>query len=436
MNYDAILIFPKIDFSDVIQYPTGLYKIASYCKDKYNILVLDERIVDDIELEIRNIIKESKKLLCIGLSVMTGSQIKYALTISKVFKNEIPIVWGGMHPTISVETIENNYIDYTIQGDGEEAFLNLLDFLNKKNIHNKLFTTKSNISKKYNIFSNFSESSEYIDFKTYPIDEKYFSKRDGMKKAFNLETSRGCPYNCKFCHNSTTKYYKNIDTELIIKTIEKLLIEYNIDGIIFQEDDFFANSKRLNRILTHLTSLKLSWKANCRINYIKKLVDKGFMEIIEKANCKVLQFGIESGSDRILKLLNKKITVSEIIRTNKILSEYSIKVRYNFIVGFPLETSNDIELTLRLIDRLKKDNPNVEEPFVNIYTPYPGTDMYELAIKEGFIPPKNLEGWINFSWNKSNLEWLKPEEREYIENISNEYKNKSSYLKDKNEKVS
>lgn len=429
MNYDAILVFPKIDFFSTIQYPTGLYKIAYYCKSQYNILILDERL-ENIEEKINFFLNQKHKLLCIGFSVMTGSQIKYALSISKKFHEKIPIVWGGMHPSICPEsTINNSYIDFTIRGDGEDAFLNLLHFLSNKQAFKKLFASKLDKDSTLNQFNGFKLSNKYIDFNAYPIKNEYFVARDGFNKSFTLETSRGCPYNCSFCHNSMTKKYLFMDSQVVIQSIYALFLKYQIDGIIFQEDDFFANIQRIIKILNFLKLIKIGWKANCRIDYVKKLLKNGTFILIQNSNCKVLQFGAESGSDRILSLLNKKFTVNDTIEANRILSNFSIKIRYNFIVGFPTETFADMKNTFVLIKKLRAENKNVEIPFINVYTPYPGTPMYDMAVKNGFTQPKKLEDWIAFNWNQVNMPWLTEKETKFIVKISNYCRTHNNYNK-------
>lgn len=332
-------------------------------------------------------------VLCLGLSVMTGQQIDSAVRLAKKFHRKLPIVWGGVHPTICPESVvSEEYVDYIIRGDGEEAFFNLLQEIESGK-------SNKNFDDEIHILKNLNES--VIDYDDELIVPQYFVERDGFKKAFPLETSRGCPHGCAFCHNSILGHsYRVVDTGLVIKNIEQLYKNYKIDGVIFQEDNFFLNPKRVVEILSKLKEYNIGWKANSRISYFKKNVyNQQYMNLIVDSKCHVLQFGLESGSDRILKLINKGITVKDIVQINKFLAEYNISIRYNFIIGFPTETKFELEQTLALINKLQNDNPNVESPFVNIYTPYPGTPLYNLAKKEGFIPPSNLEGWSKIIWN-------------------------------------
>lgn len=427
----AIICFPKID--NIIwtqtQFPIGIYKIKQYCKKKYDVIILDERFERDIFKKIDMMLNES--VLCLGLSVMTGEQITSAISISKKYHGKVKIVWGGVHPTILPDNVlREPYVDYVIRGDGEKAFLNLLTYLDKGRVENKLFLSEKNKNYNINYLEDLNQSN--IDFQDEFIHENYFLRRDGMKKAFTIETSRGCPHQCAFCHNTILGHkYRTVNVEYIGNTIEYLIDRYNVDGIVFQEDNFFLDINRAKNVIKKLCQYRnIGWKANSRISYFEKITeDKEMMNDLVQSNCKVLQFGIESGSDRILKLINKKITTDQIRTINKKLSLYNIKLRYNFIIGFPTETVQEIRKTMEFIEKLMEENANLEPPFVNIYTPYPGTPIFDLAVKQGFKPPETLEGWAKISWNNSNNMITDERVKQEILKISNTYLKASRYLR-------
>jgi anaerobic magnesium-protoporphyrin IX monomethyl ester cyclase len=425
----AILCFPDIKSSQS-QYPTGLYKIATFCQEFYETIVIDERI-EDATKEINKLLSIYKDdILCIGLSVMTGEQIESAHRLSEIFYGRTKIVWGGIHPSIlPQQTISDKFIDYLIIGEGEEAFLSLLRYLDTAEVekYSESFYNNTRFCKtKYNFINNLNN---YVDFESYPIKEDYIIERDGFKRAFNIETSRGCPFHCSYCHNSIfNKSYRSMDSSSVIKIIEYLISNYNIDGIIFQEDNFFVNKARTLEITNFLKNKNVGWKANSRIDYFYKLMeDHSTIKSIIDSNCRTLQFGIESGSSRILKLINKKITIEQVLKTNSFLKTLPINVRYNFMIGFPTETLAEIRETENFIHELMKANQKMESPFVNIYTPYPGTKLFDLAIKEGFIAPSNLMGWSKYGWNNSRLTYLDDDTYSFVKKLSNEFLEKVNY---------
>jgi radical SAM superfamily enzyme YgiQ (UPF0313 family) len=424
----AILCFPLVN-NEKPQYPIGLYKISFFCRDYYKVIVLDQRI-EDVYQEIDSYLK-TDEIICLGISVMTGIQILSAIEISKRYHEKIPIVWGGMHPTITPEqTLSNDYIDYVIIGEGEEAFLNLLFFLDGKKIEEEKFLSRNNNRIEVNVLKQFSEI-QYIDFRGEKINDAYLISRDGFLRAFNIETSRGCPYSCAFCHNTIYhNRYRYITASLIENIISVLINCYKIDGIIFQEDNLFADKTRIEQILRFLGNMNVGWKGNSRVNYFNSLVDdENFMNTLIASGCSTIQFGLESGSQNVLNRINKRINVEDYIMVNKKLAKYNIKIRYNFMVGFPGETTKDLKMTFQVIEKLRYENKNVLHPFLNVYTPYPGTSLYKMACKHGFLPPSDTEGWATISWNNTEgLPWLDFKTNGYLDRKTKEFYERSGYL--------
>jgi len=427
----AILCFPFVTGRQV-QYPTGLYKIASFCSGSYEITVLDQRIDADVVRTISNLIADDPSILCLGLSVMTGEQIEHAIAISRAFHGRLPIVWGGIHPTILPEqTLRSGFVDYIIIGEGEEAFLSLLDHLSGTESHQQLFLSKDNSNYTYNHVVDL-DACGYIDFSRFEIKRDYFVRRDGFDRAFTVETSRGCPFCCSFCHNSIfRKPYRTMSVENVLAVIDDLHRLHRVDGIIFQEDNFFGDVRRVRDIIRCLLDRgDIGWKANSRISYFYTLAtNRPFMDELLRSRCMVLQFGIESGSPTTIARINKKINIEKVVQTNRDLSVYPIRIRYNFIVGFPGETEKDITATLRLIDALRQGNPHMEPPFLNVYCPYPGTPLYAEAVKHGFKEPNDLMEWSHLNWSATWLSCFPTRLRRFIESRAAQFSSDSLYLR-------
>ena len=123
---------------------------------------------------------------------------------------------------------------------------------------------------------------------------------------------------------------------------------------------------------------------------------------------KEILFGLESGSDRVLELLNKRQTVEQIKKGVELLKPIKdVKIVGSFMMGLPTETKQEFFKTIDLALELYRINPNMYYTF-SVYLPYPGTDLYELAIKKGFRPPSKTEDWANIdSWyDKFSIDWL------------------------------
>jgi len=126
---------------------------------------------------------------------------------------------------------------------------------------------------------------------------------------------------------------------------------------------------------------------------------KDELDLLYKAGSRYFNFGLETGSPRILKLIAKETTVEQAYSTNKILTRYpEIYPHYNFMTGFPTETKEEMLMTVKMMTRLKKENPNVQIISMFLFIPWPETEIYDLTIKHGFIPPKSLEEWGSIQW--------------------------------------
>lgn len=427
----AVLCFPFVE-SRRTQIPTGLYKIASWCADRYDVAIIDQRLAGNGDLETLASIITREHPICLGLSVITGQQVATAARISERFHDAVPIVWGGPHPTLfPAETLDTGLVDFVIVGEGEQAFLDLLDHLTERPCEQVGFAGERNGDFGYHVFAGFADVvDKYWGRADMPTD--YLVKRDGFERAVSLETSRGCPHKCGFCHNAARPAsYRAKPANVVAASIQSAFDAVRMDGVVFQEDNFFANKQRAVGIVRFLTSFDtVGWKANARINYFARYIeDKDFMRELVESGCAVVQFGVESGSQRVLDAINKGICVDQVVAVNRGLSAYPIRVRYNFIVGFPGETDTDCDATLSLIEQLRADNPHVEPPFVNTYSPYPGTPLYTRAVELGFREPQNAHGWANLTWcSTEQLPWLSAEQKARLRGLSEGFFSSSRYL--------
>jgi len=427
----AILCFPIVE-SRRTQIPTGLYKVASWCAQRYDIAIIDQRLAGNDNLEGLASIIARENPICLGLSVITGEQVTAAARISERFHDAVPIVWGGPHPTLfPAETLDTGLVDFVVAGEGEQAFLDLLDHLTGKPREQVGFAGQRNGDFGYHVFAGFADVVDaYWGRADMPAD--YLVKRDGFERAVSLETSRGCPHKCGFCHNATrSASYRAKPANVVAASIQSAFDAVRMDGVVFQEDNFFANKQRAIEIVRFLMTFDtVGWKANARINYLARYIeDKDFMRNLVESGCAVLQFGVESGSQRLLEAIDKGICVEQVLAVNRGLAAYPIRVRYNFIVGFPDETDSDCDATLSLIGQLQAENPRVEPPFVNTYSPYPGTPLYARAIELGLREPRDVNDWATLTWcSTEQLPWLSPERKRRLRRLSERFFAGSHYL--------
>jgi len=412
---EVILCYPKTGFdlkNMTISLPLSLLSVASTLIDDFNVKIIDQRIEKNWRNKIRKELK--KRPLCVGISTMTGSQISYALEIARFIKdydNDLKIVWGGIHPTLlPLQTIQNKFVDVVVVRDGEITFKQIASAISK----NKDFKQVGGIvykEKKQIIRTNLANPTDLnslpelpyhlLDIKNYIHDKTMVG--EGSRRSLSLESSRGCLHQCTFCcvpkinrHN-----WRFLSAEKTVKRVDVLVSQFGLDSIIFHDENFFGDKRRAIKIARYIDN-RYKWSVQARMD------DVNLIDLKEFANCglDLMQIGIESGCDRILNLIKKGICFKEIIKANKKLSNVDIEARYNFVIGFPTETKQEINLSLDLALKLLKENPNARIAGFYAYVPYPGTELFKLSVKNGFIPPKSLEEWAVFTRQHENTPWI------------------------------
>jgi len=405
----SILIYPQLEFAKA-QIPTPPYSIlfiADYLlKRNVDVKIFDLRF-DKLSQVFDTISKNDPEF--IGISVMTGPQIYYALKICESIKkefNKIKIVWGGLHSTIlPTQTLQNKFIDFVIRGEGEKTYHELVSGKNISQI--KGLSLKKGKKIFHNPNSNQLTSSE-INELSIPwslINPKRYIRNGN----FNMITSRGCPFKCAFCYNTLfNNVWRGWTAEKCIQELDKCL-DFGSKKITFYDDYFFANSKRIKILFDYFKEKDIRWKAELRVNRL----DYSLAEEAKSHGCVQMYFGAESGSQRVLNILNKNISIKDIIQSAKITKDTDISADYSWMIGIPGETKTDVKKTIALIKKINEINPKSEFS-IKILFPYPTTEIYDRAIRVGFKPPSDLLNWAkirrdqasSYLKNKNQLETI------------------------------
>ncbi len=332
----VILVQPKVGFIDKVVYettiPLALLSISRLIKNEFTVTIIDQRVEKNWR---KKLLKELKKQpICVGLTSYTGKQIAYALEISKFVKqnSDIPIVWGGVHASsMPRQTLENPYVDIVIKGEGEVTFYELVRALKRnkplKDIRGLWY--KDNGKIKSNVDRPFLDLNKLPDIPYGLINIDHYPTKVMGERTIYMESSRGCPFNCSFCYN--LPYYeckwRYLNTPRLIENVLKVktIFGNKIKNIRFSDSNFFASRKRTNEFVHKLKkeSMDINWDAQAHVKSLAQHTHRE-LEEMEKSNFKNVFIGIESGSDRILKLLNKSLTLPELYAFNKKLSKTKI----------------------------------------------------------------------------------------------------------------
>jgi len=415
MTADILLINPEtgVEKYSYINAPLNLLYLSSYLEEHgYNPKMVDcctegahEKIVKE----------ESKNLDFVGISSMTGRQIKHGLELARIVRqnNEnAHICWGGIHPTLlPQQTLEDQYVDSVVRGEGEATLLELIQSLeNGKGLGDvKGLSYKDDGNLRHNPDRPFLDINELplpawhlLDVETYAKKFQYLD----ADKVLPIHTSRGCPHRCGFCYNTVFNRgkWRGKTPEKTIEEIQFIVDTYNADGVIIREDNFCSNKKRAIEVCNLIKENKfdIKWTSTMRANYFTHELLKPMVE----SGMSLVNVGAESGSPRMLKFIKKDISVEQTIASAEKSKKYDVLPMYSFVMGFPTETLDEIHMTIDLINKLKATNPRAQVINMNIYTPYPDSELYGLAKEQGFREPKSLDEWGEFTWDISNIPWI------------------------------
>lgn len=258
---------------------------------------------------------------------------------NKVRKQNSILAIGGPHATVFPDQIENK-VDYIVRGEGEKIILDLINGdLEKGVIQTERLEDLDNLPfLPWDIFSKmpYNNVSEY----------------DGTVPTWNMNTSRGCPFACSFCHSRDMWGRRPIGMSgrRIVDEIEYIQKNYGVKGIYFREDLFTFNIKRVVEFCEEILkrNIKINWYCESRVN-----VKEEYIKLMKKSGCSGIYAGVESGSQKILDIFNKRITREEIIDFFTILHKYDIKTYASFVTDHPLETDEDKAETDSLISIIK-----------------------------------------------------------------------------------
>jgi len=380
--------------------PLSILYLAGYLKkhSQHQVFALDAQVENlDYNDRFRQKIEAVNPSL-IGITVMTFTLVDVLKTIDlikqaeKNLNKKIIIVLGGPHVHLfPQETINLENVDFIIKGEGEIPFLNLLEALEGRG---ELDSIKGLVYKKEkeiidNPIGDFIKNLDELPFpdrEILPI-KKYNSLLSGDKVVTTMFTSRGCPYRCAFCDRPHLgKKFRARSAQNVVDEMQECL-SLGIDEILVYDDTFTVDRQRTINVCDEIIErgLKPIWDIRARVD----TVDQEVLKKLKQAGCQRIHFGVEAGTEKILKILNKGITLKQVEKAFGWSKKAGIETLAYFMIGSPTETKEDILETIRFAKKLKPDYIHT-----TILTPYPATEIYQRALAEGVI--KN-DYWREFA---------------------------------------
>lgn len=378
-----LLSLPGIEEIDGDLFPLGIGYLAAALKRNHDVEAYHYNNMSSAKNEIRTMLNLFRPHL-VGLTCSTFNRgfVRDMMQIIKNVDSEIKIVVGGVHASFCYKQVLQQYgADVVVIGEGELTLEELCNVIEKqaplKTVRGIAYRENGEV-----LLTSPREIIQNLDDLAMP-DYSYarsFIKRSGM--GF-LITSRGCPVRCTFC--STSSFWgQKVRTHSISRVVdemEMLISRFNVKKIFFHDDTFNLGIARVKAICNEITErgIKVEWGCSCRVTPVSEDMIASMVE----AGCRHICWGIESGSEEMLKKIDKKISVSQIRNAYELSKKFSdvMSTGAFTMVGNPGETDNTIRDTISFLNTIPiTDRPSTSKLYI-----LPGTLLYEGLKKEGQI---------------------------------------------------
>jgi len=369
--------------------PLGLAYVAGALEQAgFHVEVIDNYL---LKKPIEYVKQEAKRLAPEMLGMTCGSvTYRRCIETAKAVKEVLPsckVVVGGWHPSYLPESmLEHPAIDYVIMGEGERAIVELAKSITKgednsavAKIPGLAYRHGEKIAKNAPTFISDLDQVPFparhlLPMHLYSREMEYLS----VKPVDTMNVIRGCPYNCAFCE--TKKLWgskcRAFSPSRVVEELNNLVSEYDTKGIYFVGDNFTIHKKRTIELCREIkkSKLDLEWVCDTRVD----LISRELLKEMKAAGCRTIWFGVESGSSRILKKINKQISLQQALDAFKLCREEEIRTASSFMLGLPGETVKDMETTFKFARKLDPDWVRF-----NIFVGYPGSDLYDEIMAKG-----------------------------------------------------
>lgn len=389
--------------SDSISQPYGLAVISSFLKSNGCDIVLYDANALHIEKErlIKYIVDLAPDIIALTLYSVQLHQTIHFLTEIKKRLPYVRTVVGGPHPS-SDECknllVQNNVIDLAVRGEGEYTLLELINAIESGSSFGDIkgLVFRENREVKVNDTREFIKDLDSLpmaDWDSLPMDN-YWGVSSEKKNLVNILFSRGCKSSCTFCASKVAlgKSIRKRSPDSIINEIKYLYENHHVRELAMNDATFnfdFDWNKEIAERLLEYNKPGLVWGCNLRADMTVKM-DMDLLRLMKKSGLRNIFMGIESGDDAILKRMKKGTNVEMIRKALRMLDEVGIKVYCGFILGMPGETEESLKRTIAFAKEIRKYSTAF-----SIATPFPGTELYEQAKKEGFY----VENWARLDYH-------------------------------------
>jgi len=396
-----LIINPPIRLTDKPRHlPHGLAILANLIRKKLSIVpeFIDINArrysLQEVESLLRS--KTFDVVLIGGLIPVYKRIIVYSELIKKINPKAVIIAGGSAAMSVPELLLNNSTIDAVCAGEGERVIIDLLEGLEKNdlkdltNVRGFYFKINDEIvfSGKPELLKDLDSESDVLAYDLLPMDIYLSNPCVGFGRDVDFISSRGCPFKCTFCYQPWGRKFRSHSVDFILDALIYLKKIFGIDFVSFQDDEFMADSNRVLKFCDKVQNAipGLLWSCTGRVN----LVYEDLVAAMREAGCVSISYGFESGSPRMLESMNKMATIEQMERAVELNRKYNMLVPVSFIIGMPGEDTESCKDTVEFCIR-----NNLHLNSLMFATPYPGTKLFDFAVKTGRIDAGNIHKFVS-----------------------------------------
>jgi len=425
-----VLYNPKATRFRNRRFPLSILAIAAVLEGREQFAIVDGNLDPHPTETLLGLLRDNSVEL-LAVTVMPGPQTVGAVAscreVRRLFPT-VPIVWGGYFATNYTQAALNaSYVDFAVRGQGEQTFLELLEAIRGqrelKSIRGLSYkepdgTLRTNPERPI---------GKLDDFPWYPYHriaaQKYVLPTFLGRRTAVHQASIGCPFRCNFCgvvnfSGSREKLESPARTEQILRHLAQT---YGVDAVQFYDNNFFLREDHARELVDRIAPLNLRWWCEARTDIMMGYSDETF-EAIRRAGCKMIFFGAESGSNKVLKEMNKDLRAEDTLALATRIRRFGIIPEFSIIFGNPKDPEGDTRDCIQFIRQLKQLNPD-SEIVVEHYTPVPQRAQMYGGVENQFQFPETPDEWATESWRRFATQkdprtpWLRPSTKQLIDNF-------------------
>ncbi len=391
--------------------PLGILCLASYAREHLKDLELKviDGYLEDYDTLPDKILEFTPNILGISFGTQSASSAYEIINKVKSERPDIKVIAGGPHPTaLPEEVLIKSKADIVVTGEGEITFTEILTRIKNGDEPDSILGT---VVRSKGLIKRNPQRQLIMDLDSIPFPARdllnitryrghSYKKR---KKDTSLISSRGCPFACTFCSNPVWKYqkpwFRARSPKNVVDEMEQIIRDYGLSEFYDFTDNLNSSKQWVIDLCTEILERKLdiSWKAQMRVTN----VDENLARALEKSGFWLAFFGLESSNDRTLKGINKKQTIQQIEEGLEVLKRTTRIKAVGFFIAFNVweeenqlcyEHRGDVLATLDYAKKLLRQR-KIDMFGWSLVTPYPGSKLYETALKHGLISQEVVGRW-------------------------------------------